>query len=369
MSINRKKLVRFLGIAALVIVLLFALLIIFTIFHSSSIDKRIAKFEARRKIPDSENAAIIYDKIVEDANKSAIFSDSNFLKLKDNLEFRKPWKSKDHPETAEWIKNQQKFINEVLKASRFEKCYFPIPTNTEEDSLNFIKFATLLKIAQLIDYAANNDIAEGEINDAIEKYQFVFKLAEHLYQQPLSVDYMIGRLVESITVDYLNELTLKTEISEEQLKAIEKIPLQTDDTWQEQSQQLFEGERLFADKRNNKHAISVDYISAIFTGHKILRDSLKERYYKAFLPLLAKKRGNRILIGLRKYKNQNGQWPESLEQIKSFVEPIVLIDPQNNSSFVYKRTENGFTLYSRGPNNIDEDGKSAKPADDYIIWP
>ncbi len=53
----------------------------------------------------------------------------------------------------------------------------------------------------------------------------------------------------------------------------------------------------------------------------------------------------------------------------------------NNSYFVYKRTEDNFTLYSKGPNGIDEEGKREeiawpdmnnvlnKGADDLLIWP
>ena len=47
----------------------------------------------------------------------------------------------------------------------------------------------------------------------------------------------------------------------------------------------------------------------------------------------------------------------------------------NDGSFVYKRTDDNFILYSKGKNNIDEDGqvKIAKPdgsrTDDFIFWP
>lgn len=47
----------------------------------------------------------------------------------------------------------------------------------------------------------------------------------------------------------------------------------------------------------------------------------------------------------------------------------VLVDPLSNKSFVYKLTGNGFILYSKGINSIDEDGRSNGGADDWIIWP
>jgi hypothetical protein len=96
-----------------------------------------------------------------------------------------------------------------------------------------------------------------------------------------------------------------------------------------------------------------------------------ELYKRAF----AENRGCQILIALRRYKNQNDQWPENLEEIKPLIQQQeILIDSQNNGPFVYKLTEDGFTLYSKGLNNIDEDGKydgcdGKTGADDWPIWP
>jgi len=47
----------------------------------------------------------------------------------------------------------------------------------------------------------------------------------------------------------------------------------------------------------------------------------------------------------------------------------MLIDPQNNGHFVYKRDGDEFVFYSKGPNGIDEDSVASKPADDYPMWP
>ena len=47
-----------------------------------------------------------------------------------------------------------------------------------------------------------------------------------------------------------------------------------------------------------------------------------------------------------------------------------MIDPYNECLFVYKATEDGFTLYSKGPNNIDDGGQYDRDVlDDWPIWP
>ena len=70
-----------------------------------------------------------------------------------------------------------------------------------------------------------------------------------------------------------------------------------------------------------------------------------------------------------------GHWPESLDELKFLAPEEIFIDPINNDSFVYKLTEDNFTLYSKGKNNIDEGGKRDRcgeeetGADDRLIWP
>ena len=86
------------------------------------------------------------------------------------------------------------------------------------------------------------------------------------------------------------------------------------------------------------------------------------------------------MVTLRRYKKQNGNWPESLDDIKSFAPAEIFVDPINNSNFVYKLTEENFSLYSKGKNNIDEDGQYNSKwdpnsfehkveEDDWLIWP
>jgi hypothetical protein len=75
-----------------------------------------------------------------------------------------------------------------------------------------------------------------------------------------------------------------------------------------------------------------------------------------------------IMVALRRYKNEHGHWPQTLERIKPWVTEEVLTDPHTNGPFVYKLTNDGFILYSKGKNNIDEAGQKKDGADDWPIW-
>ncbi len=90
-----------------------------------------------------------------------------------------------------------------------------------------------------------------------------------------------------------------------------------------------------------------------------------------YLRIIAGQRGTFLLIGLRRYKNANGHWPQTLDDIEHLAPAEIFVDPFNNNSFVYKLTDDSFMLYSKGKNNIDEDGERDEQlgADDWLIWP
>ena len=81
------------------------------------------------------------------------------------------------------------------------------------------------------------------------------------------------------------------------------------------------------------------------------------RIHDRYLRATAWKRASQLIIALRRHKNKTGHWPEKLAVLKPLAPAEIFIDPVNNGSFVYKLTEKNFVLYSKGKNNIDEDGK------------
>lgn len=72
--------------------------------------------------------------------------------------------------------------------------------------------------------------------------------------------------------------------------------------------------------------------------------------------------------------------PPALDAIKTAVPAEALIDPQNNGSFVYKLGGETFTLYSKGKNGRDDQGRQSTTfegdaslpkdvKDDILFWP
>ncbi|MDH4242083.1 MAG: hypothetical protein OEW48_21180, partial [Phycisphaerae bacterium] len=333
-----------------------------------TVDEQLAAIEAARAIPDEENAAIIYNQLLENYDESLLSPDFMDDDL-DYLTLREPWLSKDYPELAEWLKDRQDIISTLLQASKKEKCRFPIFTNLQEMIVQMDMVHAMRIWARLLVRAANNDIAEGRIDAFIQKYHCLIQMANHLCQQPSMINYLVGFAVEALAMERMKTFILEGDVSEKNLKTIESAIPQTKDNWAEVSPKIMEFETLF----EKKHA------GFFYRLKRLWRDFSEEdsfdRFHEIYLRLIANHCGSRILIALRRYKNKNGRWPETLDGIKNLVPEEILVDPMNGGSFAYKLTEENFTLYSKGKNNIDEDGKykrrygETSEGDDWPIWP
>ena len=328
-------------------------------------------------VPDDENAAIIYYQLLVNYDESLLSPDFMDEDL-DYLTLREPLLSKDYPELAEWLKDRHDTISKLLQVSKKEKCRFPIITDDEQYLVRVEQLSAMRRWTFLLCRAANNDIAEGRIDAGIQKCNCLIQMGKHLCQQPSMINYLVGIAVEALALSRMKTFILEADVSEKHLKTIEAALPQTKDNWAEVSSKIIEFETLY-ERKNISFFSRVRYwrLWRQFGSTEDILDRTREHYLRQ----LASRRGSRILIALRRYRNTNDRWPQTLDSIKNLVPEQILVDPINNGSFVYKLTEEDFTLYSKGENNIDEGGirkitvdpnglewlKTEK--DDWLIWP
>ena len=219
------------------------------------------------------------------------------------------------------------------------------------------------KWTYLLVRAANNDLAEGRIEPAIDKFLCIFQMGRHHQQQPVAVDWLTGLAIEALASDRTCWLIVEGPCTEEYLKTIEaRLPPTTND-WNSCSKTMFEVERLYERKER-------DFFGRIAHLWRDTEDTAEfKRRHGIYLRLPSDRRAIRILIALRRYKNKHGAWPKSLDEIRPHILPQALIDPFNEGPFIYRLTQKGFELYSTGNNKLDENGKHKDPFDDWLIWP
>ena len=426
-------------------------------------DDELAALKAKYAAPDEKNAATIYNQLLEtyDANDiEPLFGPNNSY----DILVSGPWSSRDYPELAEWLRQQEGTIAKLLEASKKEKCAFPI--NADPISLGWTmdRLVPMKQLATLLVCAANNDFAEGRIEQTLEKSIVLLQMAKHLCQQPTLIEMLVGIALEALAIEQFKRSVVTGDVTEVQLNVIEEALAGIRHDWSSKLARFFEYEKLFIknfwgmfyetnskgkvrlgrnlmktlwaqcpeelppptywDKRLGKITFIKSWFYMPSTPQRmgeIVDDSFEALYAMAepdfnwqkkpeepekfsltslkfnfrfmsemmvsimepsyygvhdiYLRLIADNRGGRLLVALRRYKDKTGQWPERLEDIKTPAQPEIFIDPFNGGSFVYKLTEENFTLYSKGKNNIDEDGKRDRwgeektGADDWLIWP
>jgi hypothetical protein len=191
-------------------------------------EEELTALKAKCAVPDSENAAIAYDKLFEnldiDSNQPKFFSRT---KIPSTAE---PWRSADHPETAEWLKGHQQTIDTLMEISRIEKCRFPITADftMHEHDDQMIK---MRRCAYLLISAANNDIAEGRIDSALEKYLCVTRMGRHIYQQSAMTDFLSGSALEDWALAHLNRFMMEGQTSREQIQLIANSIKELENNW------------------------------------------------------------------------------------------------------------------------------------------
>jgi hypothetical protein len=425
-------------------------------------DEELAALEAKYAIPDEQNAAVVYNQLFEvpilDQNDPEFFAQSkpSVIQLF--------WLSQEHPETAAWLQKHRATIAILLKATQMKKCHFAITADPLADLYPMHSLVKMRQYGQMLVAHANNDIAEGRIDEGLETCAAALGMARHLNQQPTMLDLLVGYAIEALAIRQLERFIISTDVTEGHLQAVEQVLNEVEHDWGSDISRVLEYDRLWAknglcclvyeidpkgrvrlgpdpmrhiraywpdiseaptywqskltkaltilrwffmpgtpqavgkiiDKGFERYFAMAkpDYdwetqskrlfsrIPYIVCSHRLLlgyryfpllvTNTGEESYYaqrELYLRAIANKRGTELLIALRRYKNGHGRWPLSLDDIRDITAAENFVDPINNSSFVYKLSDDSFMLYSKGKNNIDEDGKRKDDADDQPIWP
>lgn len=322
------------------------------LLYRESVDEQLAEIEAARAIPDSENAAIIYNELL--AEYGDIRSPPDFLDHNaSDMTISHPWSSITHPKLAEWIEGLDPMMGRLVEAAKMDRCHFTI--HKQDGQID--RLMARLMWEDVLTRAANRDVGEGRSDKAIEKYMVMIQFGRHLGQQPTFLENGAGIGLEERSIHALIRFIVYRPLSNDQLHAIEQYPIDAKNDWAAASEAMLRMERL----RFKVQHSGWERLKELATG-SILKQSL-EAHRIAYLNTVSNRRALKIIIGLARYRNAHGSWAESLAQIKPLASDEVLIDPLNGSPFVYRLCDKSFMLYSKGENGIDEDGRYSSTMD------
>lgn len=399
-------------------------------------DKEIEELNAKYYVPDEENAAVIYKKLLNNYELNSLIPQF----LDEDLESRVsryPWKSEDHLKLSKWLDDKNEIMEIIFDATEKKRCMFPVPVTFSIDE-QMDRNIAMRRWAILLVISGNNDIGEGHYQRGLEKYFAVLRMSNHASQQIVFVDVLTGFSIEALAIDQLKRFVITGDTATEDLlvikenleilehdfdsdlagfleydkmvmkkifgimyeinkkgivrisrnptKAIEEVPTLTylqrrlcktsglfgqlffprkpaelntiiDSVYEQRLSELSLNQK-------QKEDIETFNLLSFKCNFSYLIKTLTKMSIKAYSEIddiyqrtLAEKKGLLLLISLRKYKDSTGHYPDSLSGIPELIEPETLIDPLNKDTFVYKLTDDGFELYSRGRNNVDEGGE------------
>lgn len=205
-------------------------------------EDELAALEAKNKIPDGENAAIIYNKLIADYNKSDF--EPNFITCEiDDILMSEYWSAKDYPQAAKWIKSHKETINRLIQASKFEKCKFDVTSKTLF-SFDMERLGIFRRWAQLLSRATNNDIAEGKIEQGLKKNYCTLQMGNHLCQQSFLIQILSGMAIKNIAISNLKDFIVTGNVNKKQLNTIEGFINEVKYDWQSDLPRVLDYEKL-----------------------------------------------------------------------------------------------------------------------------
>jgi hypothetical protein len=353
----------------LVPVLLFAVAWNAGIFQSA--EQQLAAIEATRMVPDSENAGVLYTRLA-----NSPFAKNFGPPYLEDTDAQGPrnraWKSEDHPQLDRWIEENNDFFTVLRQSLKFDRCYLPRHFQGKSRGRRHIDWTgRMLPWAYLLIWAANNDMAEQRTDGAIEKYASAMRMSTHLYQQPIRSHYSAGLYLETAWAnDALKELILDGHLGKEQLNQIETALPPAGVICEKEYRKMCHVESLVRESQRPKTSLTLRIKmlwnrikrGRIFVGGANPRQPIDSSLY---LRVLAQRRAFYILVALRRYMDRTGRWPNSLKEMN--ISKRILTEPQSGDAFVYRLTDDGFALYSKGPNGVDDGGSLT--SDDQRAWP
>ncbi|MHC4744453.1 MAG: hypothetical protein ACYS8Z_21270 [Planctomycetota bacterium] len=319
---------------------------------SGSIHKELAAIEAARAIPDSENAALLYYRIL----------DERPLTLPEGFRGSEPTADPSYGILAPMTKptddpDYNAYAPMLQEAGAIKDCRLSLSLAPKVILRRRALCEEIRKWAFLLRKLAQQDQVLGRFDDAFEKYLCMIRMADHCYQQRTREGMYAASLPEDFALGGFSTLIVNGNATESQLAIIDEAVSQLQADWDQAWLQMSRVEKLYAEYWNKQFTLK-RRLSWIGINKQLHYNPPPTGPYHAMPKVYARRlfwrRGTRILVALRRYKNNNGRWPQSLEDVASLAPAEVFIHPAKDSKFVYRLKKDTFVLYSENKDGIDE---------------
>ena len=359
-------------------------------------EEKLAAMDAARAIPDSENAALVYAKLLSNFVTITSLSDlaiipaspsilenilidfetdivsKDYPAFELSLTHNQPWSRKQNPLVAEWINDQAWRINILMEASRLPNCRFllccPVNEYSWQDMLiNICLWRSLI----LLEQAAYFDLGEGQAEDAMHKAKAMIRISRHLRQHPTEFELRLSLRIETDGLNILNQWLMTCEPVQQDVNTLRDFCGQFYDQWEsirhlielpmKHIHTMLRMEDRWNRLRNGNWAAVLD----IHQNEYDLSSDTIELYHD----VLRQRRIHRILLELRTFKNHTGQWPTHIRQIVSALPDEVIQEIYRLNPYTHFLADDSFILFNLHPDDPNSDEMEIMVQDDDIFTP
>ena len=141
-----------------------------------SVDEQLAAIETSRAVPDAENAAVLYEDILDRWGTISV-DVAGPGGTASRLASTRPWRGEDHPELARWLDEHEGLLAELRKATQREQCRLPLWIEPDSNSKPSV-LAAMRGWAYLMVRSTSRDIGEGQTDNALTTCQSLCRLLQ-----------------------------------------------------------------------------------------------------------------------------------------------------------------------------------------------
>ncbi len=317
-------------------------------------DTLLRAIDAAHVVPEEENAAGIYTELAWDPD--VLFPGRSLLLQKVSpATLAQLGRHVGFPGTGQKIDANQMVLDVLSEAAHKPQCWFSVfEARWQAGKRTDAGGQWALVLVQ----AADRDLAAGRTDAGLEKLLCVFRMARHFLAQGSPSDYKLGTGMAWCGLRRFYTLVVLEDAPPQWLAKLEDALPPTEDIPKEQARLLDKVRALY----EQEYPLTLRArLKNVFSPRASSRGTVESD-----LIYLGRCRAARILLALRRYKNETGAWPADLRELGARVPTEALLDPLCGKPFAYRLRGDSFLLYSLSVNGTDEGGKMP---DDFPFWP
>ncbi len=251
-------------------------------------------------------------------------------------------------------KNREALARARLGLSRESRV--PLRFRPDEVSEALDRAQSLRRLGRAFLAEARLAAAEGRIDDVVATDLDLLRLGQATGRGGLLVESQTGMAIESLMG--LDEIKgIQADLSPQSIRRIIDVLRQSEDG-AESSAEIAAREMAFA---QTAHGWTMRVAMMVSPNLKrMLMESLRH-VDEQIKRLQAKRRLLTTDLAIRLHQQETGSNPERLADLVPGILPAVPADPFGSGPLIYRRTDDGYQLYSVGPNGKDDGGTPWDP--------